>query len=61
MKNNTNIFSLLNTHIDSFIYETSENCYEIMYQHQKILYWIQVINVRIVNIIVMTMKKYLEK
>ena len=36
MKNNTNIFSLLNTHTDSFIYDTSENFYEIMYQHKEI-------------------------
>ena len=36
MKNNTNIFSLLNTHPDSFIYDTSENFYEMMYQHKEI-------------------------
>ena len=37
MKNNTNIFSLLNTHTDSFIYETSENFCEIMYNIKKYL------------------------
>ena len=36
MKNNTNIFSLLSTHTNSFIYETSENFYQIMYQHKEI-------------------------
>ena len=36
MKNNTNIFSLLNNHTDSFIYETSEKFYEIMCQHKEI-------------------------
>ena len=36
MKDNVNIFNLIFTDIDSFVYETSENFYEIMYQHKQI-------------------------
>ena len=36
MKNSVDIFNLILTDTDSFIYESSENFYEIMYQHKEI-------------------------
>ena len=36
MKSSVNIFNLILTDTDSFIYESSENFYEILYQHQEI-------------------------
>ena len=36
MKNNVDIFNLIVTDTDGFIYETSENFYAIMYQHKEI-------------------------
>ena len=38
MKNNVDIFNLIVTDTDGFIYETSENFYAIMYQHKEIFY-----------------------
>ena len=36
MKNNVDIFNLIVTDTDGFIYESSEKFYEIMYQHKEI-------------------------
>ena len=36
MKNSVDIFNLILTDTDSFISESSENFYEIMYQHKEI-------------------------
>ena len=36
MKSSVDIFNLILTDTDSFIYESSENFYEILYQHQEI-------------------------
>ena len=35
MKNNVNIFKLLHSHTDSFIYEIGEDFYEIMHKHKE--------------------------
>ena len=36
MKNNVDIFNLIFTDTDSFIYETNEHFYKIMHQNKKI-------------------------
>ena len=59
MKDKVDIFSLILTDTDSFVYEINKKFYDIMHQHQE-CFDLSSYH-KTVNIFALTIKKYLEK